>query len=136
MIRHYALTLGPYKRGFHLITSEIVNAVSKWPQNGMMHVYLRHTSAGLCINENADQSVRDDFSLYFELLAPEELPGITHDMEGPDDMPAHIKSTITGISVDIPIVDGKLGLGTWQGIYLCEFRNRAARRDLIISILD
>jgi secondary thiamine-phosphate synthase enzyme len=136
MIRHYVLTLGPFTRGFHLITSEIINAVHEWPQNGMMHVFLRHTSAGLCINENADQSVRDDFKLYFELLAPEEIPGITHDMEGPDDMPAHIKSTITGISVDIPIINGKLGLGTWQGIYLCEFRNRATRREIIISILD
>ena len=102
----------------------------------MMHVFLRHTSAGICINENADASVREDFQLFYEKLAPEDLPGISHDMEGPDDMPAHIKSTLTGVTVTIPIINYKPALGTWQGIYLCEFRNRANRREIIISILD
>jgi secondary thiamine-phosphate synthase enzyme len=102
----------------------------------MMHILLKHTSAGICINENADPSVLHDFDLYFERLAPEHLPGIRHDMEGPDDMPAHIKSTITGVTVTVPIINHKLSLGTWQGIYLCEFRTRATRRDLIISIIE
>lgn len=112
-----------------------MDAVQMWPEQGMFHAFLKHTSAGLCINENADASVRDDFNLFFEELAPEELPGISHDMEGPDDMPAHIKSTLTGVSVTIPILDHKPALGTWQGIYLCEFRNKARKREIIISIM-
>ena len=136
MVRHYAITLGPFNRGFHIITDEIIEAVDTWPESGMLHAFIRHTSAGLTINENADDTVREDFKLYFDKLAPEDLPGITHDMEGPDDMPAHIKSTLAGASIDIPIINGKLGLGTWQGIYLCEFRTRAVRREIIISILS
>jgi len=119
-----------------MITNVIADAVTEWPEDGLMHVFLKHTSAGLCINENADATVRDDFKLYFDRLAPEDLPGITHDMEGPDDMPAHIKSALTGVSVTIPIVKSKLDLGVWQGIYLCEFRNRARRREITISIID
>ncbi|MEO6131435.1 MAG: YjbQ family protein, partial [Saprospiraceae bacterium] len=88
MVRHYSILVGPYSRGFHIITREITEAVAIWPENGMLHAFLHHTSAGLCINENADASVREDFKLYFEELAPEDLEGITHDMEGPDDMPA------------------------------------------------
>jgi secondary thiamine-phosphate synthase enzyme len=136
MVKHYTLTLGPVQRGFHLVTDEIINAVSEWPDNGMLYAFIRHTSAGLCINENADETVRQDFKLFFERLAPENLPGITHDVEGPDDMPAHIKSTITGCTVHIPIINGSPGLGRWQGIYLCEFRNRATKREIIISILS
>src|SRR5688572_14055436 len=134
MFQHYTLTVGPFSRGFHIITDEVTAAVKTWPENGMMHAFLRHTSAGLCINENADETVREDFKLFFERLAPEDLPGILHDMEGPDDMPAHIKSTITGISIQVPIINKRLGLGKWQGIYLCEFRSRAPRREIIISI--
>lgn len=134
MVDHYVITVGPFKRGFHIITPFVFEAVQSWPQQGMMHVFLRHTSAGICINENADSTVRKDFELFFEKLAPEDLPGITHDMEGPDDMPAHIKSAITGVSVAIPIIDTKPALGTWQGIYLCEFRTRALSREIIISI--
>ena len=136
MVRHYMLSLGPFSRGFHVITEEVLNSVDTWPQHGMMHILLKHTSAGICINENADPSVLHDFALYFEQLAPEHLPGILHDMEGPDDMPAHIKSTITGVSVSIPIINHKISLGVWQGIYLCEFRTQARRRDLIISIIE
>ena len=134
MFQHYTLTVGPFSRGFHIITDEVTSAVKAWTENGMMHAFLRHTSAGLCINEDADETVREDFKLFFERLAPEDLPGILHDMEGPDDMPAHIKSTITGISIQVPIINGRLGLGKWQGIYLCEFRSRAPRREIIISI--
>lgn len=136
MVQHYAITVGPFSQGFHIITDQITKAITSWPEEGMLHAFLRHTSAGLCINENADDTVRDDFKLFFERLAPENLPGIVHDMEGPDDMPAHIKSTLTGVSVDIPIVRGKLGLGKWQGIYLCEFRTRATKREIFITILS
>ena len=136
MVQHYTITLGPFPRGFHIITKQIQDAVSAWPQTGMLNAFIRHTSAGLCINENADPTVLEDYKLFFERLAPENLPGILHDMEGPDDMPAHIKTTITGTSVQIPIIDGKPALGKWQGIYLCEFRNRASKRDIIISIIS
>ena len=101
-----------------------------------MTVFIQHTSAGLSINENADETVRMDFELYFNTLAPENLAGIQHDMEGPDDMPAHIKSTLTDSCIHIPIMNGRPALGQWQGIYLCEFRNHARRRDLIISIIE
>lgn len=136
MVQHYAITLGPFSRGFHIITEQIKDAVSAWPETGMLNAFIRHTSAGLCINENADPTVLEDYKLFFERLAPENLPGILHDMEGPDDMPAHIKTTITGTSIQIPIIDGKPALGKWQGIYLCEFRNRASQRDIIISIIS
>ncbi len=136
MVRNYQLRLGPFSKGFHIITDDILNAVGTWPEHGMMHILLKHTSAGICINENADPSVLHDFDLFFEKLAPEHLPGIQHDMEGPDDMPAHIKSTITGVTVSIPIINHKISLGTWQGIYLCEFRTHARSRDLIISIIE
>ena len=134
MIRQYALTVGPYPRGFHIITDAVFQAVAEWPQQGLMQVFIRHTSAGLCINENADPSVLHDFELFFNQLAPEHMEGMQHDIEGPDDMPAHIKSVISGTDVMIPIRDGKPALGTWQGIYLCEYRNHARRRDLIITI--
>lgn len=136
MVQHYGITLGPFPRGFHIITKQIQDAVPTWPQSGILNAFIRHTSAGLCINENADPTVLEDYKLFFERLAPENLPGILHDMEGPDDMPAHIKTTITGTSIQIPIIDGKPSLGKWQGIYLCEFRNRAPKRDIIISIIS
>jgi secondary thiamine-phosphate synthase enzyme len=136
MVQHYQITLGPFKRGFHIITDQVREAIEIWPDNGMLHAFIRHTSAALTINENADETVRDDFKLYFEKLAPEYLPGVTHDMEGPDDMPAHIKSTIAGAAIHIPILNGRLGLGVWQGIYLCEFRTKARRREIIISIIS
>ena len=102
----------------------------------MLSVFIQHTSAGICINENADATVRRDFELFFDRLAPEHLEGIQHDMEGPDDMPAHIKATLAGVSVQIPIINGLPALGTWQGIFLCEFRNQARRRDLVISVTE
>ena len=136
MIRHYKLSVGPFTRGFHLITKPVLDTVQLWPQEGLLQVFIQHTSAGICINENADITVRQDFELYFNRLAPENIPGLQHDIEGPDDMPAHIKSTIAGSSIQLPIINGKPALGTWQGIFLCEFRNHARQRDLIISILD
>jgi secondary thiamine-phosphate synthase enzyme len=99
-----------------------------------MNVYIKHTSAGLTVNENADPSVLHDYENMFNMIVPENLPFLTHTIEGPDDMPAHIKASLVGSSVNIPITDRKLNLGVWQGIYLCEFRNRGGRRKLIISI--
>lgn len=136
MVSHFTITLGPYPRGFHLITKEVFAAVLQWPEQGLMTVFMQHTSAGLCINENADADVRHDFELFFNRLAPEDLPGIRHDMEGPDDMPAHIKSVLSGASITLPIINRQPALGIWQGIFLCEFRNRATPRKLIISITE
>ena len=135
MVQHYRLSLGPFTRGFHLITHEVFDAVTHWPEQGQLQVFIQHTSAGLCINENADITVRQDFELFFNRLAPEHLEGIGHDMEGPDDMPAHIKSVIAGTSITIPVVNGKPALGTWQGIFLCEFRTHARQRDLVITMV-
>ncbi|HLF63582.1 MAG TPA: secondary thiamine-phosphate synthase enzyme YjbQ [Saprospiraceae bacterium] len=134
MIVQHTLNLGPYPRGFHLVTTEILKHIGRLPATGLLHVFIQHTSAGLIINENADPDVLIDFGLYFDTLAPEHLPGMRHTREGPDDMPAHIKAALTGASVSIPITDNKLNLGTWQGIYLCEFRNHARRRSIVVTI--
>ncbi len=136
MVEHYQISVGPFRRGFHLITSTVLDAVGQWPDSGMLHVFIRHTSAGLSVNENADPSVLHDFELFFDRLAPEALPGLTHKVEGPDDMPAHIKSTLTGSSITVPIIGGQPAFGTWQGIFLCEFRNHPRKRELIISIIS
>jgi secondary thiamine-phosphate synthase enzyme len=136
MVSHYTLSVGPFKRGFHLITNEVFHAVAQWPEQGMLQVFIQHTSAGICINEHADPAVRSDFELFFERLAPEHLPGIQHEEEGPDDMPAHIKSVLSGTTISIPIILGRPALGTWQGIFLCEFRSKATRRNLIVSIIE
>lgn len=133
MTEQYSLTLAPHPAGFHLITPEILNAVPKLPKAGVMHVFILHTSAGLAVNENADASVRRDLARSFDRLAPESAE-YEHDDEGPDDMPAHIKSVLVGSSVSIPITDGRLRLGTWQGIYLCEFRREATARKLVITV--
>ena len=136
MTAQYKCTIGPYRRGFHLITNEILNEVLDLPEQGLLHVFIRHTSAGLVINENADPDVLHDFELYFNKIAPEYLQGMRHTLEGPDDMPAHIKAAIAGSSISIPISGHRLGLGTWQGIYLCEFRDRARERNLIITVIS
>lgn len=134
MIKHYPIQLKARPRGYHLITDEVLGAIEEMPANGVLHVFIKHTSAGLTINENADPSVRTDFENIFNHLVPENQPYYTHTMEGPDDMPAHIKSSLVGASVSIPIIDGRLALGTWQGIYLCEFRNSGGGRKLIVTI--
>jgi secondary thiamine-phosphate synthase enzyme len=133
MINHYRINLPAFSRGYHIITDRILREISL-PENGILHVFIRHTSAGLTINENADSDVRVDFESIFNRLVPENLPFLTHTMEGSDDMPAHIKATLVGSSVSIPIVDGRLDLGTWQGIYLCEFRNHGGSRKLTVTI--
>jgi secondary thiamine-phosphate synthase enzyme len=130
------LQLKERKRGFHVITTEIINSVPQISELaiGMCHVFIQHTSASLILNEDADPAVRKDFEMYFNKTVPENDPEYLHDEEGPDDMPAHLKAALLGSSVTIPITQGKLALGTWQGIYLCEHRNRNHRRNLIITI--
>lgn len=129
------IRLEPQPRGFHIITGEILQNINL-PENGVLHLYIQHTSAGLTINEAADPDVRIDFESLFNRLVPENLPFLVHTMEGPDDMPAHIKASIVGSSISIPIINYKLALGTWQGIYLCEFRNNGRARRLVATILS
>ncbi|MDX1408055.1 MAG: secondary thiamine-phosphate synthase enzyme YjbQ [Saprospiraceae bacterium] len=130
----HTFTVGPYPRGYHLITHDVLRGIGELPEVGVLHLFIQHTSAGLTINENADPDVRTDFETYFNRIAPEHLESIVHTMEGPDDMPAHIKASLVGSSVSIPISGHRLNLGTWQGIYLCEFRNRGGRRRLVATI--
>lgn len=134
MILQKEITLSPYERGYHLITREVLAELPALPDRGILHLFIKHTSAGLTVNENADPSVREDFETIFNRLVPENMEGLQHTLEGPDDMTAHIKAALTGSSVSIPITRGKLNLGTWQGIYLCEFRNRGGSRKLVATI--
>ena len=133
---HKEIILEAKRRGIHLVTEEILKKVPeiKKQENAMANFFIKHTSASLSINENADSSVRRDMEYYLNKTVPENDPNYTHTMEGSDDMPAHIKSIITGNSVQVPIEKGKLCLGAWQGIYLLEHRNRAGRRKIIITI--
>ena len=132
--KEISLTAKP--RGFHLITNDILNnfPVTRTIKNGLLHVFIKNTSASLIINENADPSVRTDFESHFNHMVPEDQLYYIHTMEGSDDIPAHLKSSILGSSISIPITDGQLNLGTWQGIYLCEHRNRGGSRRLIVTI--
>tara|TARA_R110002012_G_scaffold147731_1_gene306296 strand:+ start:835 stop:1257 length:423 start_codon:yes stop_codon:yes gene_type:complete len=129
------LRLRAFNRGFHLITDTILEHLPhiKRIQTGMLQVFIKHTSASLTINENADSTVRSDFESHMNIMVPENAPYYLHDYEGSDDMPAHIKSSLMGASVQIPISNGKLNLGIWQGIYLCEHRNNASGRNLVVS---
>lgn len=130
-----SLDLKPRRRGFHIITSEITDALPQIGELkvGVCQVFIQHTSASLSINENADPTVRQDFEMYFNKIAPENDPDYHHDYEGSDDMPAHLKAAMLGCSVTIPIRNGRLDLGTWQGIYLCEHRNQGGQRSLVIT---
>jgi secondary thiamine-phosphate synthase enzyme len=134
MVYQVEVTLNEYPRGFHLITQEILQQVGTLPESGILHVFIKHTSAGLTINENADFTVRGDFESSFNLLIPEDADHYVHTVEGSDDMPAHIKSTLVGSSVSVPITNHRLNLGIWQGIYVCEFRNRGGKRHLIVTV--
>lgn len=136
MVKNTAITLKARKRGLHLVTHEILEALGELPSEGVLQLFMRHTSAGLLINESADPDVRHDLELYLDQIAPENAPYFKHIMEGADDMPAHIKTALTGISLTIPIVNGKLALGTWQGIYLCEYRNYGGNRNIVASIIS
>jgi secondary thiamine-phosphate synthase enzyme len=130
------IVLAPKSRGFHLVTDDIVRALPELARIrvGVAHFFIMHTSASLCVNENADPSVRVDLERGFNELAPENAPYYRHTTEGPDDMPAHIKAAMIGTSVSIPVTNGRLNLGTWQGIYLCEHRNRGGSRRIVATI--
>ena len=130
------ILISPKPRGFHLITSDIINNINiiNTVKNGLLNLFIKHTSASLTINENTDPTVRNDFESHFNQIVPEQQGYYSHTMEGPDDMPAHLKSSILGASINIPITNGKLNLGTWQGIYLCEHRNRGGSRKIIATI--
>ena len=131
------IRLKPYKRGFHLITETIENSFPELQgiKIGVLNVFIKHTSASLTINENADPTVRSDFEEHMNIMVPEDAPYYVHTYEGPDDMPAHIKASLMGSSIQIPISRGRLNLGIWQGIYLCEHRNNASGRSLILSCI-
>lgn len=128
--------LPAFKRGFHLVTSQIVTNVPEIGQVniGLAHIFIHHTSAGLTLNENADPTVRIDFESHFNQMVPENAPYYRHNYEGPDDMPAHIKASLLGNALTIPITKGRLNLGTWQGIYLCEHRDYASGRRITVTL--
>jgi secondary thiamine-phosphate synthase enzyme len=130
------ITLKPRGRGFHLVTDEILGQILeiKKVKVGLLHIHIKHTSASLTLNENYDPEVRGDMERYFNRIAKENEPWYKHTSEGPDDMPAHIKSTLIGSFLAIPITNGTLNLGTWQGIYLCEHRNHAGSRKIVVTI--
>jgi len=131
-----AIQLRERKRGFHLITTEILQAIPgiREINTGICQVFIQHTSASLTINENADPTVRKDFETYFNKVAPENDPDYLHNYEGDDDMPAHLKASLLGASVLVPVYKGRLAFGTWQGIYLCEHRDAGGQRSLIITV--
>lgn len=130
------ITLGPQPRGFHLITDEILRLgpdLSRC-EVGLLHLFIQHTSASLCLTENADPDVRGDLERHFNVMVPENAPHFEHVTEGPDDMPAHVKNVLTGSSLTLPVASGRLALGTWQGICLCEHRNRAGSRRIVATL--
>ena len=130
------IRLRPRPRGFHLVTGEIESAVPELAsvRVGIAHLFIRHTSASLTLNENASPDVRRDFEGYFDEAVPEDAPYWTHTVEGPDDMPAHIKASVLGPSLTLPVHDGRFALGTWQGIYLCEHRDHGGPRSLVVTL--
>lgn len=129
-------TLKPRRRGFHLITDEVLRQLPQLPMTGLLNLFVQHTSCSLSICENWDPSVREDMESIYDRLIPENAPYYQHTLEGSDDMPAHAKCIITGVSINIPITDGRLNLGTWQGIYLGEFRNDGGSRQIVATILE
>ncbi|MBB1526651.1 YjbQ family protein [Pectobacterium carotovorum subsp. carotovorum] len=136
MWTQYEICLKPKSRGFHLVTDEILAQITALRQIkvGLMQVFIKHTSAALTINENADPTVRQDFESFFNRLVPEDEPYYRHTYEGSDDMPAHLKGSLLGNSLTIPITNGRLNIGIWQGIYLCEHRNHGGSRSLVVTL--
>lgn len=135
MTKQTEITLPKFGRGFHLITDMVKKSIGSLPESGLLHLFVKHTSAGITINENADPTVRKDFETVFNLLVKENQHYYTHTFEGADDMPAHIKTALVGNSVTIPITNHSLNLGIWQGIYFCEFRNEPQHRKLFCTII-
>ncbi|WP_420458255.1 secondary thiamine-phosphate synthase enzyme YjbQ [Neolewinella sp.] len=134
MVMQSTFRLTPRRRGFHVVTREVLEQLPPLPQAGLLHLFIQHTSAAITVNEAADPDVLTDFESVFNKLVPENMPFLVHTLEGPDDMPAHIKAAMIGHSVTLPITAGRLALGTWQGIYLCEFRDRASGRGLVATV--
>ncbi len=135
MVAQTEFSLKAKRRGFHLVTQEVLKNLPQLPETGMLNLFIKHTSAALSINENADPDVRTDMESIFNHLIKEREPYYEHTLEGADDMPAHAKSVIVGPSITIPITNGKLNLGTWQGIYLCEFRNYGDARRIVATVI-
>lgn len=135
-VQQTTITIAAKPRGFHLITREVEQALAQFSyvEAGLLHVFIQHTSASLTINENADPTVRQDFESHFNQMVPENAPYYRHTCEGPDDMPAHLKASLLGTSVTIPVTNGRLNMGTWQGIYLCEHRDFGGQRRLVVSL--
>jgi len=136
MVEQKEIVLPAFQRGFHLITRHIEMELPDLPATGILNLLLKHTSAALTLNENADPTVRRDFESFFSRMVAENQSYFQHTLEGADDMPAHIKSSLFGNSISIPISQGRLNLGTWQGIYLCEFRNHGGRRSLVMTVIS
>ena len=136
MVEQIEFTLRPYPRGIHLVTGEVMRQLPPLPEKGLLNLLIKHTSAALALNENADPDVRHDLNMIFARLVPENAPFYLHTDEGPDDMPSHAKSVIVGSTLTLPITGGHLNLGTWQGIYLCEFRDYGGPRRLVATILS
>lgn len=135
MILQKEFSLRPYNRGIHLVTRDIMLELPVLPSKGLLHLLIKHTSAALALNENADPDVRHDLRTIFDRIVPENAPYYLHTDEGPDDMPSHAKSVIVGSSLTLPITEGRLNLGIWQGIYLCEFRDRGGSRKIVATIV-
>ena len=136
MVTQVEFSLMSKRRGFHLVTDEILMNLPRLPSVGILNLFIKHTSAALTLNENADPDVRTDLEAIFNKLVREREPFYEHKMEGDDDMPAHAKSTVAGVSLVIPITGGRVNLGTWQGIYLCEFRNNGGSRRIVATIIS
>jgi len=134
MIVQKEIILPGLKRGYHLITRLIEEQLPDLPDKGLLNILVKHTSAGITLNENADPTVRRDFEVFFNKMIPERDPSYIHTYEGDDDMPGHLKSSVIGSSVTIPITNHRLNLGTWQGIYFCEFRNSGGHRHLVLTV--
>lgn len=135
MIEQTEFALAPRRRGIHLVTGDILRQLPVLPRKGLLNLLVKHTSAALALNENADPDVRHDLNEIFNSLVPENAPYYLHTLEGDDDMPAHAKSVMVGASLTIPITDGRLNLGTWQGIYLCEFRDYGGSRKIVATVI-
>ena len=136
MVQQVEFKLKPQSRGFHLITDEVLRNLPELPKAGLLNLFVQHTSCALSICENWDPDVRGDMETIYDRLIPENMPDYRHVLEGSDDMPAQAKCIITGVSINNPITDGRLNLGTWQGIYLCEFRNDGGSRHIVATILE
>lgn len=135
MTEQTELTLKPMARGCHLVTNEIARQLPELPQKGLLHLFVKHTSCALSINENADPDVRRDMKSILDRMIKENEPYYMHTLEGSDDMPAHAKASVIGTSITIPVTNGKLNLGTWQGIYLCEFRDNGGPRKIVATVM-